>query len=126
MINPLAPDFKNTPVSNKRPYYHYRSKKLSDKPYVTIITAFYNTGTIFHETAKSIFNQSFQQWEWIIVNDFSTREESLAILNEYRDIDKRLTIIDHRQNLGPGAARNTAVENAQTDYIVQLDSDNSS
>lgn len=124
MINTLNPDFKNTPVSDNRPDYQYELKHSTLKPYVSIITAFYNTGKIFHQTAKSILNQSFQQWEWIIVNDCSSRDESKEILDKYRNIDKRIKVIDHTHNKGPGAARNTAIQNAASDYLLQLDSDN--
>ena len=88
-------------------------------PAVTIVTPFYNTGAIFHETARSVFRQSFQQWEWLIVNDGSTRPEALAILDEYRHLDDpRIRVIDLPTNQGPSAARNRAFREARASYIV--------
>jgi glycosyltransferase involved in cell wall biosynthesis len=64
-----------------------------------------------------------QQWEWLIVNDGSTDPESLAVLDEYRQCDPRIRVIDHDANRGQSAARNTAFKAARTPYVVQLDSD---
>ena len=123
MNNPKCPDFTNTPVSSKRPIFGYRLVNSLVTPYVTIITPFYNTGPVFHETAQSVFQQSFQQWEWLIINDGSSDSESLSILNSYRDIDPRIMVIDHDTNKGLSAARNTGFRAAKSNYIVQLDSD---
>ena len=123
MIDPKNPDFTNTPVSSKRPSYEYNLKDSSVTPYVTIITPFYNTGSFFDETARSVLQQSFQQWEWLIINDGSSDEESRIILDSYRDIDPRIKVIDHDVNRGLSAARNTGFRAARSDYIVQIDSD---
>jgi glycosyltransferase involved in cell wall biosynthesis len=117
-------DFTNTPVSTKRSRFNYSPADLTASPWVTIITPFYNTGSIFHGTAKSMLQQSFQQWEWLVINDGSTKPESLAILETYRNGDARIRVIDHDINRGPSAARNTGYSSAQAQYIVQLDSDN--
>src|SRR5262249_7832039 len=92
-------------------------------PCVTIVTPFYNTGVIFHETARSVLRQSLQQWEWLIINDGSTDPEALAILAGYRQRDPRIRVIDHSSNQGLSAARNTGFHSARTPYVVQLDSD---
>jgi glycosyltransferase involved in cell wall biosynthesis len=122
MIDPMQPDYANTPVSAHRPRFDYLPDAPSD-PSVTIVTPFYDTGAIFHDTARSVFQQSLQQWEWIIVNDGSTKPEALAVLQEYRHLDPRIRIIDHRRNKGLSAARNTGYDAARTPYVLQLDSD---
>jgi glycosyltransferase involved in cell wall biosynthesis len=123
MIDPACPDYTNTPVSEQRPRFAYVPKCLSAAPCVTIVTPFYNTDAVFHETARSVLRQSLQQWEWLIINDGSTDPSSLAILESYRHCDPRIRIIDHNANRGPSAARNTGFQVAQTQYVVQLDSD---
>src|SRR3989338_5398653 len=115
MIDPTNPDFINTPVSPQRPYFNYAPTDLSAPRYVTIVTPFFNTGPIFHDTARSVLHQSFQQWEWLIINDGSTDPEALVILDDYRHKDPRIRIIDHPENRGLSAAR--------ASYVVQLDSD---
>lgn len=93
------------------------------KPLVSIVTPFFNTGSIFHETAESVFKQTLQDWEWLIVNDGSTNPEALAILEDYRQKDKRITIIDHPVNKGLSATRNTGAKSASAQFIMFLDSD---
>ncbi len=124
MIDPNSPDYANTPASDRRPGYDYRPADPTAPPVVTIVTPYYNTGAIFHETARSVLRQSFQQWEWIIVNDGSTDPEALAILDSYRNTDTRIRVIDHEVNQGPSAGRNTAYRAARAEYVVQLDTDN--
>ena len=125
MIDPHKPDYTNTPASDRRPAYGYAPADPTAPPAASIVTPFYNTGAIFHETARSIFRQSFQQWEWLIVNDGSTRPEALAVLDEYRRLDDpRVRVIDLPSNQGPSAARNRAFREARATYVVQLDSDN--
>ena len=116
-------DFTNTPTSEQRPAFHYVPKDPSVKPAVSIVTAFFNTGSVFKETAQSVFNQSFQQWEWIIINDGSSDSEAQSVLNEYRGIDPRIRIIDLPDNLGPANAYNVGFQEAKTEYVVKLDSD---
>lgn len=124
MIDPVHPDYANTPASSLRPRFFYSPVEPTASPCVTILTPFYNTGPIFHETAQSILRQSLQQWEWLIVNDGSTNAESLAILEQYRQRDPRIRVIDLPKNAGPSAARNHGFQEAAASYVVLLDSDN--
>ena len=123
MIDPAKPNYKDTPASGSRPEFTYLPANSSDEPVVTIITPYYNTGSVFHETACTVLRQSFQAWEWLIVNDGSTDPEALVVLNSYRASDPRIRIIDHPENRGLSAARNTGFRAARTPYVVQLDSD---
>ena len=123
MIDPESPDYTNTPASDRRPVYGYAPADPAAPPAVTIVTPFYNTGAIFHETARSVLRQSFQQWEWLIVNDGSTDPEALAILDSYRNTDLRIWVIDHEVNQGLSAGRNTGYRAACAPYVVQVDSD---
>ncbi len=123
MIDPYHPNYQNTPVSSARPVYPYQPVESSALPTVTIITPFYNVGPVFHQTAASVLRQSFQQWEWLIVNDASTQTEALAVLNEYRDCDPRVRVIDVSKNGGPGAARNAGIQAARCKYIANVDAD---
>jgi len=123
MIDPRKPDFTNTPISANRPSFSYAAVDGMAEPYVTVITPFFNTGAVFHETAQSVFQQSFQQWEWLIVNDASTDAHALAILKEYRERDPRIRVIDLPENVGAGSARNAGVRAARGPYIALVDSD---
>ncbi len=123
MIDPVAPDYTNTPVAQRRPHFDYAPADAGARPALSIVTPFYNTGDIFHETARSVMQQSMQQFEWIIVNDGSNDAQSLAMLDGYRNSDPRLRVMDHEHNRGLSAARNTGFAAAQSDLVVQLDSD---
>jgi len=116
-------DYINTPASDSRPEYNYLIKNTDNSVCVSIITPFYNISELFHETAKSILNQSMQNYEWIIINDGSSDPRSINILNEYRNKTNRIRVVDHELNLGLSAARNTGFREAQTEYVVQLDGD---
>src|SRR5436853_1140382 len=98
MIDPKQPDFTNTPVAPGRPIFGYEPVDPGAPPYVSIITPFYNTGSVFHETARSVLNQTFQQWEWLIINDGSTESSSLSVLQYYRNAEPRIRLIDHDSN----------------------------
>ena len=84
MINPRKPDYQDTPASTLRPQFQHRPADPSAPPVVTIVTPFFNANALFYETAESVFRQTLQQWEWLIVNDGSTEPEALRILEEYR------------------------------------------
>lgn len=123
MINPHAPDFEITPVHPQRQHFKYELDEESAPPVVTVVTPFYNTGEVFHQTAQSILQQSLQQFEWLIVNDGSDNPLSLQILEKYRQSDPRIRVLDHPENRGLSAARNTGFANARCEFVALLDSD---
>jgi glycosyltransferase involved in cell wall biosynthesis len=123
MINLTNPDFSNHPAHPSRKDLKQLLISWNDAPVLTIVTPFYNTGVVFYETAHSILNQSMQQWEWLIINDGSTDQPALQILEEYRNRDPRIQVIDHPENRGLSAARNTGFSHARCEFVLLLDSD---
>ena len=92
-------------------------------PLISIITPSFNRSEIIHETAESVFNQTYPHWEWIIVDDGST-DNSWEILQGYASIDPRVRIYKRdRDPKGGAACRNIAVEKCSGDYLVFLDTD---
>lgn len=124
MINPSRPDFTNTPVSERRPRVFYATEPGSDQaPLVSIITAYYNVpAAIFQETARAVEGLSVPYWEWLIVDDGSTVQESLRQLEALAAREPRVRVI-HQANGGPGVARNRAAREARAPYLFQLDAD---
>lgn len=124
MIDPQQPDYTNTPASARRARYSYmpRADARTDAPIVSIITPYYNTGVEFLETVRNVQEMSFQNWEWIIVDDGSTDLESLERLGWLEQEELRVHVI-HQENSGPAAARNRAAHVARGTYLAQLDSD---
>ncbi len=91
-------------------------------PLLSIITPFYNAGACFEQTFCSVMNQTFPWFEWIIVDDGSTDEKSLEILEQQAGKDKRIRTV-HQENGGISSARNTGIRNSSTEIIVPLDAD---
>jgi glycosyltransferase involved in cell wall biosynthesis len=123
MININNPDYTINPASRQRVKIRPCLLAPDASPVLTIITPFFNTGLIFHETAQCILNQSLQQWEWLIINDGSTNAQCLEMLAEYRHTDPRIRVIDHPNNRGLSAARNTGFLNARCELVLVIDSD---
>lgn len=94
----------------------------ADQAKVSIVTAYYNAGQYFEQTFNSVMNQTFPWFEWIIVNDGSTNQEDLDILEKYAAMDGRIRVI-HQKNKGLAGARNTGIVAATTEYFVPLDAD---
>src|SRR5262249_18351119 len=120
------PGTKKQPNVLAQPPQRKISAQLHDPqapPVVTIVTPFFNADETFRQTAASVFAQSLQQWEWLIINDASSRPDSVALLGEFGQKDHRIRVIDHEVNQGPGAARNTGFRQARSNYVFQLDAD---
>ena len=87
----------------------------------SVIVPVYNTEKYLNECIDSVLNQSFGDFELILVNDGS-KDSSPAICDEYAGKDSRVKVI-HKENGGQSTARNRGVEAATGDYALFLDSD---
>jgi teichuronic acid biosynthesis glycosyltransferase TuaG len=89
-------------------------------PTVSVIIPAYNTAEFIMETLDSVLQQTFKNFEVIVVNDGSPDTEKLeSVLAPVRD---RITYLK-RENRGPAAARNAAIGLARGTYLAFLDSD---
>jgi len=88
---------------------------------ISIIIPVYNVEKYLKDCLNSIINQTFKDIEIICINDGST-DDSLNILLEYANFDKRIKIIN-QSNFGVSHARNQGIETAQGEYISFVDSD---
>lgn len=89
---------------------------------VSIITPAYNAAAYIAETIESVLAQTYTNWEMLIVNDCS-KDNTPEIVESYAAKDKRIKLINLKQNSGAAVARNTAIQNAKGRYIAFLDSD---
>lgn len=89
-------------------------------PLVSIIIPCYNQAQYIKECLDSVFAQTFQNFEIIIVNDGSTNPDTMDILNK---LDYPKTSILHQENKGAASTRNTAIQTAKGKYIFPLDAD---
>ncbi|MBP3920861.1 MAG: glycosyltransferase family 2 protein [Bacilli bacterium] len=87
----------------------------------SIIIPVYNTSIYLRKCLDSVLNQSYKNFEIIVINDGST-DNSLEIISEYNDSVKLINI-DIKKDIGPSNVRNIGVKEATGDYILFLDSD---
>ena len=90
-------------------------------PFVSIIVPIYNVEPYLRGCLDSLLNQTFKDFEVIMVDDGAT-DSSGAIADEYAQKDKRFSVI-HQKNKGLSGARNTGLKVAKGSYISFLDSD---
>lgn len=88
---------------------------------LSIIVPVYNGEKYIKKTIDSILDQTFENFELILINDGST-DRTREILEECKERDKRLRVI-HQENSGPGAARNVGIREARGEYIGFVDGD---
>lgn len=90
------------------------------EPLVSIIMPVYNAEKYLAEAIQSVINQTYKNWELLIVNDGST-DNSSSLLLKFNS-DSRIRIFN-QANKGVSAARNMALVNMKGDYFCFLDSD---
>lgn len=86
---------------------------------ISVIIPLYNKGKQIAHTLRSVLNQTFQDFEVVIVDDGST-DGSVAEVEKF--CDSRIRLI-HQKNAGVAAARNRGIEEAKSDLIAFLDAD---
>lgn len=89
---------------------------------ISVIAPVYNTECYLDCFISSMINQSYSNFELILVCDSPT-DSSLQICNYYASIDKRIMVITQTKNMGAANARNTGLANARGEYIMFADSD---
>ena len=90
-------------------------------PFFTIIVPVYNVEKYLNECIDSVINQTFTNWELLLVDDGSN-DGSSFICDEYASKDVRVTVF-HKQNGGASDSRNYGLDKANGEYILFLDSD---
>jgi glycosyltransferase involved in cell wall biosynthesis len=91
-------------------------------PKFSLIIPIYNVEKYLAECLDSCIKQTFTDIEIICINDFSP-DKCQLILDKYAKLDSRIKIVNHADNKGLGAARNTGIINASGDYCWFIDSD---
>lgn len=99
-----------------------KKEPINITPLVSIITPLFNTEKFIARTLESVLNQTYSNWEHIIVDDASV-DASTAIVEQQALQDNRIHLIKLYENKGAAFCRNHATEVAKGDYIAFLDSD---
>ena len=90
---------------------------------ISIVLPTYNGEKYIRQSIESIINQSFTDWELIIVNDCST-DSTPKIIKEYANSDARIKIIDNKTNKKLPASLNIGFDIATGDYLTWTSDDN--
>lgn len=93
-------------------------------PRVSVVMAIYKEPVEWMKLSiDSILNQSFRDFEFIIVNDNPSRIENHDMLDEYTKRDCRIIVITNEQNIGLTKSLNKGLEIARGKYIARMDAD---
>jgi len=92
------------------------------KPLVTVITPVFNGEAFIKETIDSVLNQSFSDFEYIIIDDCSS-DSTPEILEKYAMLDSRISLIRNEFNSGPLVSRNNGIKRSKAEYVAFIDAD---
>ncbi|MGI5845978.1 MAG: glycosyltransferase [Alphaproteobacteria bacterium] len=96
--------------------------RAKSTPKVSVLTPIYNTNPKYlRECIESILNQTFTDFEFIILNDSPDNKEIEKIVKSYKD--QRIKYYKNEKNIGISASRNKLLDLAQGEYIAVFDHD---
>ncbi|TGK48551.1 glycosyltransferase family 2 protein [Leptospira bouyouniensis] len=91
-------------------------------PKVSVIMPAYNAVSYLEESVNSLKNQSFQDWELLLIDDCS-KDGTVSLAKEIAKTDNRIHVIQKEKNSGSADTRNTGIQLAKGEYIAFLDAD---
>ena len=91
-------------------------------PLVSVIIPYFKKKNYINQSLDSVFNQTFKDYEILIIYDDNKLDDYNFLLNAYRNISN-LKIIKNNQNLGAGISRNIGIKNAKGALVAFLDAD---
>lgn len=89
---------------------------------VSIITPTFNSAKYIAETIQSVQNQTYSNWEMIIVDDASS-DETITVIEKVQENDSRIILVRQKNNVGPAITRNTGIQKASGKFMTFLDAD---
>lgn len=93
---------------------------MKENQIVSIIIPAYNAEKYIKDTISSVLNQTYPYFEIIVVDDASSDNTAEVVMSIK---DERVRLLRHKENMGPGGARNTGIEAAQGTWFAELDAD---
>ena len=95
---------------------------IKQSPFISVVMSVYNAELYLAEAIESILQQSYENFEFIIVEDAST-DSSLDILQSYHCKDNRVQIIYNEENVGLGVSLQKGIKHARGELIARMDAD---
>lgn len=91
-------------------------------PRISVLMTAYNAEKYIAQAIESILNQTYTDYEFIIINDGST-DDTPNIIQKYADQDSRIIFVDNKQNQGLIAVLNQGLDMAHGEFIARMDAD---
>ena len=121
----LYNQMKNANLKNAMDLAYQLAKDNYDKPQISVLMPVYNCEKYVARSIESILNQSFGDFELIIIND-CTPDDSMSIAKKYAEKDFRIKVIENQENLGVGKTIDVGIKNANGKYFTRMDGDDTS
>ena len=98
------------------------NKKKYKLPKISIISPVYNRGKYLFRFIKSLQNQNFNEIEIILIDDCSI-DNTKTLIKNYKEVDKRIILIQNNKNKGTFASRNIGILKSKGEYLMLPDPD---
>jgi len=95
---------------------------IHNQPLISVIMSVYNGEATISRAINSITSQTYQNLEFLIVDDFST-DSSLKVLKEFEDKDKRIKVYQNKKNIGLTKSLNFLIGKSKGEFIARQDAD---
>ena len=95
---------------------------MDNTPLLSVLMPVFNSERFVAEAIESILNQSFKDFEFLILDDAST-DKSIEIIKDFKNKDSRIKVFQNEKNLGVVESRNKLINLSKGKYIAWLDSD---
>ena len=96
---------------------------MIENPLVSIIMPVYNSVKYIEEAISSIIDQTYDNWEFIIINEFGSNDGSFDIINKYSNLDERIKPIQNNKRLGISESLSEGIRLSKGKYIARMDAD---
>lgn len=109
------------PFVEEMPKEKYINEYKYEKDLLSVVIPYYNLGKTLPDTIESVKNTEYKNYEIVIVNDGSNDEESIKVLENYKN-DEKIRIINI-ENKGLANARNVGAQEARGEFVAFIDAD---
>ncbi|MDA9732303.1 glycosyltransferase [Acidimicrobiaceae bacterium] len=94
----------------------------NSQPLISVIMSAFNSEKSIGNALESIINQEYKNFEFLILDDFST-DNTYEIIQEYSKTDNRVRVYKNEKNIGLTKSLNILIKNSKGDYIARQDAD---
>ena len=101
--------------------FYVQTKFASKKPRVSVLLPVYNSESYIAETLWSLFDQTFSDFELLILNEYGSSKEGIDVINMFDD--NRIRIIQNKKKLGLADSLNLGIKEARGEYLARIDAD---